>query len=63
MQSLVGGVVDTLEGCADIQRDLDRMESWEQRNLMKFKKGKRRVLNLTRNNLVVLVGDKLTVRQ
>ena len=58
-----GGVADTVEGCAAIQRDLDSLESWEQRNLMKFKKGKRRVLNLTRNNLVVLVGDKLTVRQ
>ena len=36
----LGGVVDTLAGCAAIQRDLDRLESWVQRNLTKFNKGK-----------------------
>jgi len=36
----LGGVLDTPEGCAAIQRDLDRLETWAQRNLMKFKKGK-----------------------
>jgi len=36
----LGGVVDTPEGCAVIQQDLDRLESWVQRNLMKFNKGK-----------------------
>jgi len=35
----LGGVADTPEGCAAIQRDLDRLESWAQRNLMKFKQG------------------------
>jgi len=44
--------MDTPESCAAIQRDLDRLERRAERNLVKFNKGKCRVLYLGRNNLM-----------
>ena len=50
--SKLGGVADTPEGCASIQQNLDRLESWAARNQMKLNKSKCRVLHLERNNHV-----------
>jgi len=40
----------TPEGCAAIQRNLDRLESCGGRNVMEFNKSKCTVLHLGRNN-------------
>lgn len=39
-----GGVADTSELCVAIQKDLNSLERWAERNLLKFNKGKCRVL-------------------
>ncbi|KAK4832489.1 hypothetical protein QYF61_023536 [Mycteria americana] len=46
----LGGVIDTPEGHAAIQRDLDRLEKWGDRNLMKFNNRKCKVLHFGGNN-------------
>lgn len=48
--TIPGGVTDTSEGCAAMQRVSDRLEKWPGRNLMKFYKVKCKVLHLGRNN-------------
>ena len=42
----LGGVADIPEGCATIQQDLDKLQSWVERNLMRLNKGNCRVLYL-----------------
>jgi len=46
----LGGVADTPEGCAAIQQDLDRLENWVGRNLIKYNESYCRVLHLGKNN-------------
>jgi len=58
------GAADTAEGCVAIQRDLDRLVSSVESNLMSFNKNKCGVLHLGRNNLMYQyrLGDDLLER-
>ncbi|RMC00519.1 hypothetical protein DUI87_23133 [Hirundo rustica rustica] len=46
----LGGVADTPEGCAALQKDLERLERWAGKNSLKSNRGKCRVLHLGKNN-------------
>ncbi|PKU46993.1 rna-directed dna polymerase from mobile element jockey-like [Limosa lapponica baueri] len=46
----LSGEVDTLEGRATLQEDLDRLEEWVNKNLMKLKKDRCKVLLLGKYN-------------
>ncbi|PKU47388.1 rna-directed dna polymerase from mobile element jockey- hypothetical protein [Limosa lapponica baueri] len=46
----LSGQVNTLEGRATLQEGLDRLEEWVNKNLMKFKKAKGKVLHLGKHN-------------
>jgi len=46
----LGGVADTPDGCAAVQRDLNRLEKQAERNLIKFQKSKCTVLPWGRTN-------------
>ncbi|KAJ7404053.1 rna-directed dna polymerase from mobile element jockey-like [Willisornis vidua] len=44
------GVTNTLESCAALQKDFDRLQRWAEKNCLRFNKGKFTVLQLGRNN-------------
>ncbi|RMC15806.1 hypothetical protein DUI87_08010 [Hirundo rustica rustica] len=46
----LGEVAGTPQGCAALQRDLDRLERWAERNLLTLNQGKCRVLYLGKND-------------
>lgn len=47
---VLGGITDIPEGCIAIQRDLERLEKWTDRNLLKLSKGKCKVLYHVEDN-------------
>ncbi|PKU31259.1 hypothetical protein llap_18436 [Limosa lapponica baueri] len=59
------GQADTRDGCAAIERDLNRLEKWPDRNLLEFNRGECQVLHLGRNNPVhqSRAGDQLAGKE
>ncbi|KAJ7400656.1 rna-directed dna polymerase from mobile element jockey-like [Pitangus sulphuratus] len=46
----LGGVTNNPEGCVALQKNINRLQRWTEKNSLKFNKGKCRVLHLGRNN-------------
>ena len=59
----LSGEVDASEGRATLQEVLDRLDEWANKNLMKFNKGKCKVLRLGKLNPGVqhTLGDRKSV--
>ncbi|GAB0184903.1 hypothetical protein GRJ2_000955600 [Grus japonensis] len=49
-QCTLNKFADTPNGRAAIQRNIDKLSKWTDRNLIKFSKGKYKVLHLGKNN-------------
>lgn len=43
-------MIDVTDECTFIQRDLDRLEKWADKNLVKVSKGKWQVLSMRKSN-------------
>ena len=52
-------MADAPEGHTAIQRDLNRLEKWADRNLMKFNKEMCKVLHLWKNKITPMHQDML----
>ncbi|KAJ7414414.1 hypothetical protein BTVI_41143 [Pitangus sulphuratus] len=63
----LGGVADTSEYCAVLQKNLNTLEKWTEKNLLKFNKDNRRVLRLGKlyreGPVWVPVDNKLSMSQ